>query len=284
MSNILDSTKGDFYLKGIRDGSIKQGLGIACRLDQNLRFKVGTFNIILGRSNVGKTDWIIWYLVCLSVKHKLRWLIFSSENSIGNIKQKIIQFKTGKGLKQLSEDEFNEANNWLSSKFQFFDTERLYTAYELLETFDELKDSYDGIMIDPYNSLIRTGNTHAHDYDYKVASEMRIFCQKFKKTIYIISHPVTDSLRKKHGKGHQYVGYPMPSDEADIEGGGKWISRADDFIVVHRYISTISSMKCLNHRCGNWPFSPSTKSAEPILITSRFPALNCGIFTVTLNI
>lgn len=231
----LNESYGDDYLTGIRNGTILPGLGIGCDLDNHLRYKEGNFNLIVGQSNVGKTDWIMWYLTALSVKHKLRWFIFSSENTIGNLKQKILQFRTGKKLKDLNDEDFNKANYWLKTKFMFVDTDKLYTAGQLLQVFENHKDEYDGIIIDPYNSLIKENGVNSHEYDYRIASEIRIFCRTNKKTVYIIAHAVTESLRKKHADG-EYKGFPKPPDSSDIEGGGKWVNRADDFIVIHRYV------------------------------------------------
>ena len=55
------------YLEDFHAGRIKQGLGIGCQLDDYLRFKPGSFNIILGHDNVGKTYWRTWYYLVLSV-------------------------------------------------------------------------------------------------------------------------------------------------------------------------------------------------------------------------
>jgi hypothetical protein len=50
------SKQGDSlqYLLDVRDGKIKQGLGLDCFLDEHLRFKPKQLNIILGHDNVGK--------------------------------------------------------------------------------------------------------------------------------------------------------------------------------------------------------------------------------------
>ena len=34
----------------------------------------------------------------------------------------------------------------------------------------------------------------------------------------------------------QYAGHPIPPMASDVEGGGKFVNRADDFIVIHRYV------------------------------------------------
>ncbi len=235
MAHLHNSTYADDYLKSVRNGTLEQGLGIGCRLDNYLRFKYGSFNLIMGQANVGKTDWIIWYMVALTNKHKINWLIFSSENSVGSLKTKIIQYWTGKDLSKLTDEEFNRANFKMNQYFKFIDTDVLYTADDLLKVFEENKDQFDGAIIDPYNSLLLPKMVNQHSYDYEMASKIRLFCKRFKKTIYILAHAVTESLRKTHDKSHRYAGLPQPPNEADIEGGGKWANRADDFIVIHRY-------------------------------------------------
>jgi hypothetical protein len=40
----------------------------------------------------------------------------------------------------------------------------------------------------------------------------------------------------KHGSESEYYGHPIPPMASDVEGGGKFVNRADDFIVIHRYI------------------------------------------------
>jgi len=237
MAHLHNSTFADDYLRAVRTGTIKQGLGIGCELDEHLRFKYGSFNIIMGQANVGKTDWVIWYMVALSVKHKLNWLIFSSENSVGSLKRKILQFWVGKDIDKLNDEEFNKANFKMNQYFKFVNTDILYTAAELLDLFEKNKDQIYGAIIDPYNSLSIPSNTNQHTYDYEVASKIRLFCQKNKKTVYMLAHAATESLRRTHDKAHRYSGLPMPPNEADIEGGGKWVNRADDFIVIHRYMA-----------------------------------------------
>lgn len=235
MAHLHNPTYADDYLKSVRNGTLEQGLGIGCRLDNYLRFKYGTFNLIMGQANVGKTDWIMWYMVALTNKHKINWLIFSSENSVGSLKRKIIQFWTGKDLDKLSDEEFNTINFKMNRYFKFINTDSLYSAQDLLNIFEQHKDEFDGAIIDPYNSLTIPDKINQHTYDYEIASKIRLFCKKSQKTVYIIAHAVTESLRRVHDKSHHYKGLPQPPNEADIEGGGKWANRADDFIVIHRY-------------------------------------------------
>ena len=61
---------------------------------------------------------------------------------------------------------------------------------------------YDGLLIDPYNSLVKDPallkSVGGHEYDYQVASEMRLFCKNNNVTIWLNAHAVTEALRRKH--------------------------------------------------------------------------------------
>ena len=50
-------------------------------------------------------------------------------------------------------------------------------AQKIKEVYD-----YDGLLIDPYNSLAKDAallrSVGGHEYDYQIASEMRLFCKK----------------------------------------------------------------------------------------------------------
>ena len=74
---IIDHRDNDKFLEQARLNKIPQGLGINNLLDNNLRFKKGSFNIILGHANVGKTYWVLWYFLALSKIHNKRHLIYS---------------------------------------------------------------------------------------------------------------------------------------------------------------------------------------------------------------
>ena len=79
---ILDIQSQLDIIHKIRKGDIKEGLGLGVKLfDQHFRFKE-EFGIFLGYSNVGKTHLVLYLMFLYSYRHKLRWLIYSSENEI----------------------------------------------------------------------------------------------------------------------------------------------------------------------------------------------------------
>jgi energy-coupling factor transporter ATP-binding protein EcfA2 len=230
-------------LKKVRSGQIKEGLKLGIKeIDEHFRFKHGNFNVILGHANVGKTTVILYLMLLYTIKHKTRWLVFSSENEPYSLIRKLVEFIEGKPINKIEEDAFNAKISYINDHFKFVDPNDLYTYKRVLELAQYVKDAwdYDGLMIDPYNSLMKDKDVlrglSGHEYDYQATSEMRIFCKKNNISIWLNTHAATEALRKKHGNTEHYAGHPIPPMASDVEGGGKFVNRADDFIVIHRYI------------------------------------------------
>ena len=51
-------------------------LGIP-EIDEYFRFKPSSFNIVLGHSNTGKTTIVLYLMLAYSIKHQIKWLVFS---------------------------------------------------------------------------------------------------------------------------------------------------------------------------------------------------------------
>jgi hypothetical protein len=240
---ILENSSGKDYLDSIRNGTFVYGLKIGCDLDNHLRYKQGSFNVMAGHANVGKTKFILYYYLCLAVKHKKKFLIFSSENSTGGIKRDLIQLHAAKKLEDLTEQQYEYHFNWIGEHFKFIDFESFYKVNNRFMNFrDVFKtalddcDYFDALVVDPYNSLATVEDIkgNAHERDYAIAQEFRMFCRINNKTIYLLAHGNTEALRKTYAKDHDFYRHPIPLMASDIEGGGKWVNRADDFIVIHR--------------------------------------------------
>lgn len=265
----------------IKYGRIKEGLKIGVpEIDEYLRFKKSNFNLIIGHANVGKTTIIIYLFVLWAIKHKLKFLIWSSENTPQSIVRKIIEFKMGLPIQEASEQQIADAINWCDFHFKVIDVEELYTYKQLMKEAELIKDAwdYDALLIDPYNSLSKdpklqklTGNSH--DYDYQVASEFRLFAKKQEVTVFLNAHGVTNALRQVHPNGHEYEGLPKPLSMGDVEGGGKWGNRSDDIICIHRYTghasdwmySVLSILKVKENETGGRP----TPFDEPIKLRMK---------------
>ena len=227
----------------IRSGNYKEGLKLDIpEIDEYLRFKPSNLNVILGHANVGKTTVVLYLMLQYTIKHRIKWLVFSSENEPHSLIKKLIEFLMNKPINIINEDDFDLAADFIYDHFKIVDASKLYSYKELLQFALVVKKQYNykGFMIDPYNSLVKDrvvmSGISGHEYDYEAMSEMRVFCKSHNISIWLNTHANTTALRMKHGSENEYYGHPIPPMASDVEGGGKFVNRADDFIVIHRYI------------------------------------------------
>ena len=193
---IHKDTAGLKHLRSIRDGSFKLGLGIDCDLDLHLRYKKTDFNVIAGHANVGKTLGVLYYFICLSIKHGIKHAIFSSENEIGGLKDDLISLYTGTLVKDLTEIEFEQAHYFVCEHFKFYDSDNFFIKQKRLMNFKDIIEvanelDINNLVIDPYNSLgkVDTIKGNTHEYDYQVMSELRMWCKNEKKSLYLFHIP-----------------------------------------------------------------------------------------------
>lgn len=239
---LIDFEKTVSTLRDVKSGKIKEGLKLGIdQIDEYLRFKPTNFNVILGHANVGKTSVILYLMLMYTIKHGLRWVVYSSENEAHSILRKMVEYMEQKPINKISEEAFNSRLKFIYDHFKIIDNEKMYSYVELLELCTAIKNAwhYDGLLIDPYNSLSKDQKIlkglGGHEYDYQATTEFRIFCKKHRVSIWLNTHANTTALRMVHRIDHQYGGHPIPPMASDVEGGGKFVNRADDFIVIHRY-------------------------------------------------
>jgi hypothetical protein len=230
-------------LNKIRTGEITEGKRIGIPdIDNYIRFKEGNFNVILGHANVGKTTVILYLMLLYAKRLNIRWLVFSSENEPHSVYRKLIEFLEQKPITQVTELEFSKQMDYINDYFKVIDNNNLYTYRQIVELATSYKKAWDykGLLIDPYNSLIKDPelmkSLGGHEYDYQATTEIRKFCKTYNVSTWLNTHANTNALRQKHPIGHEYAGHPIPPMASDVEGGGKFVNRADDFMVIHRYI------------------------------------------------
>jgi hypothetical protein len=249
---ILSSGHSSKYLTDFHNGNITQGLGLGIELDDYLRFKRGQMNIILGHDNVGKSFWTEWYFLALTTQHDLKWCVWMGENKSGQVMRDLIQFYSGKHFKDLTYNELRKYEIKLEHYFLFVDNSKLYNPNEMLDIFDKV--DVDGCFIDPFTGLDRN---MSHEANYKFLNDTRQFTNQTQKTIYISTHPTSESGRNgmNYPKGHEFEGHLMPPMKAHIEGGKPFLNRCDDMITIHRltkhesmYMSTMVEVEKIKDR------------------------------------
>ena len=231
---IVENKEGLDYLNKLRDGTLELGLGIGCALDKNLMFKRQQLVFNNGLDNVGKTYFMVWYMLCLTVKHNLTWTVYSTENSIAKIKRDLIHFLANENIVDLDEALYRHYFTYVSEHFKFISTENIYTFDEILDLFKQ--SSTDGYLIDPLTALINgTIKINKHETDNENMLKLRAWLNKNNKTVYINTHVSNEAARRRHPDGNEYEGLPHPRNKQDNEGGQKMANRADDFLTTHRY-------------------------------------------------
>ena len=283
-------------LNNIRTGNFKQGDGIGCDLDVHLRFKKTQFTVIAGHANTGKTTAILYYFLLLALKHDKNFMIFSSENDVWSIKDDLITFKTGQGIKGMDKEKLILENDWVNKHFKFLDGDAYFSKNKKLMNFRDIFQSTteayglhrfdpDALVIDPYNSLGRVddikGNTH--EYDYQVMAEFRTWCKLQGKALYLLAHGNTEALRKVYPRSHEFEGHTMPLQSADIEGGGKFVNRCDCFVVIHRMsghpeLWNQTEWRIMKNKVNKTGGKPTFKDNPVIMEMGRdFASFNCYI-------
>lgn len=220
------------YLLDFKEGKIQEGLGIGCDLDDYLRFKRKQLNIILGHDNVGKTYWINWYFLVLALKHGLKFCIWSGENQKGQIMRDLIQMYSSEPFRNLTTKQIQSYLGYLEQFFYFVDNSKLYKPLELLSIFES--SSCDVGLIDPFTGLDRE---MTYEGNYTFMNKAREFVNRTGTTIYINTHPNTESGRSGnlYTEG-EWKGHLKPPLKDHIEGGKAFLNRCDDMLVIHRLI------------------------------------------------
>lgn len=262
-SYVLPDDYENDILNDIRNHNIKQGYTFNdVQIDRWLRFNTREFWLNVGNPNVGKSFMMFYLLTLLAKTHGLKFLIYSQENDVNDIKQSIIQFWLKENLFGMNDIKFREGLILVSEHFKFVDPKKIFNYKELIEQAKMAGDSFDyhGFMIDPYNALKidRTLSRDigvGHEYHYEAASDLMNFSHN-NVSLILNCHTITEVQRGIDGNHDTKV--PLLSH---VEGGGKFTAKADVGTVMHRQIfnkdsydiTQIHVQKIRNKRKGGKP-------------------------------
>jgi len=169
----------------------------------------------------------------LSLTNNLKFILWSGENQHGQILRDMVQMYSGRPFKELSESEILTYSTYLEQSFTFIDNSKLYKPTELLEIF-RASDA-DACLIDPFTGLDREMN---YEGNYRFLNMARQFVNETGKTIFINTHPTSESGRNGnlYPEQHHWKGHLKPPLKDHIEGGKAFLNRCDDMFVIHRLI------------------------------------------------
>lgn len=230
------------YLQQVIEGTLPLGLTTGSpELDNNFLFKEGNLVLINGVDNTGKTSVILWLELLAAMYHGWKGVLFVSENSIGSVMRKLIQFYWGKQLRgnfAMTEKEFFIAKEFIENYFFIIKAqEDLFNYKDIINMVKKARQKTPDLnycMIDPYNSLkidlSGFSKLSTHEYHYEALSEIKAYGQQTNFGWFVNLHAVTGAARAKDGDKK----YPLAPRKEDTEGGQKFPNKADDFLTIHR--------------------------------------------------
>jgi replicative DNA helicase len=235
--SFISSDDEDFrWIDDYANGKIPVGLDTGDpELDKYFRYKK-EFTIVNGHSNVGKTTMALYLMVNSTIRHKWKWVVYSSENRTASLKMSLIQFAMNKPVSSMNHMERKRAYEWVGKYFTVISNKQVYSYSDIIVFLEKImkQQDVDAVFVDPYNSLkIDMGNSSigVHDYHYEAASEFLTFSTANNVAVWLNMHAVTEAQRRKGEDG-----LPVAPYAEDTEGGGKFVNRADCFITIHRKV------------------------------------------------
>ena len=85
--------------------------------------------------------------------------------------------------------------------------------------------------IDPFTGLNHNRRVNQYERNYLICNDIREFCNITKKSIYVMTHPMTESARRVYPDNH-LAGNIQPPRKSDVEGGQVFANRCDSFLLI----------------------------------------------------
>lgn len=200
-------------------------------MDDYFRWKFGNVILVTGYANWGKTTYIMFCMLVMSVEYGWKWAAFSPENYPANdFYDDIVEMYCGRWLDNMGEGDYKQACEFVSNHFFYVYPEDSHDINSIHEKFRYLvlKKGVQGVMIDPWNQLdhVQTKFQREDQYLSQQLKDVKRFALHNKLCYVIVAHPRTPT--KDTDKS-----YP-PVDAYDISGGSMWANKADEIISYYR--------------------------------------------------
>ena len=205
-------------------------------LDDIYKPMTGTFCVITGIPNHGKSAFLDQCLIKLAENHKWSFAIFSPEHSTSMHIRRLLQMYTGKSFDEglgnrMSKNEMVDALEFIHKHFYFIETKEAIPSIDLILNIAKsaiYKHGIKGLVIDPFNevSAIRSGNQREDEHIRDFISLCKRFTRIYEICCWVIAHPT--KLPKSQDGSY------TPPTAYDISGAAHWHNQADAVLTVHR--------------------------------------------------
>jgi twinkle protein len=250
---VLGSVKD--RMRQIKKHGVQKGFDIGIQpLADHFSFYKGWWNLYTGIPNSGKSEYVLFLMLCMSAKYGWKWAVFSPEHwPAEDFYTDVIEKFTGDRLDFIEDSDFEISMKFVEDHFYFvyFDAEdgnnAINSTDNVIESIKQLALSVgiDGFMIDPFNQLTKGSNEPSNErtdqYLERVLGKIDRLCKTHNFCGNIVAHPRT--IYKEQGE----LDYKCPT-AYQVSGGAMWYNKAYTITAVHR------------------PFNQSDKSNTSVII------------------
>lgn len=205
-------------------------------LDPHFRVVPGTFVVVSGIPNHGKSSFVDQLVVNLGDRHGWRTAIFSPEHSparhVARLAEKVIRMPFDVGPSpRMSERHVHEAIGWLRERVKFVASKDAVPTLDwLLERFRHcaIRHGINAIVIDPWNEVesSRARDVTETEFIGQAIQKLKRFAIAHEVTVFCVVHP---AKLKRDADGRE----PVPT-LYDLAGSAHWRNKADAGLVIHR--------------------------------------------------
>lgn len=228
--------------------------GVDCNIlemSENFSWMRGHQNCWTGFPNDGKTTFLLFMNVVMSLREGWKWVVWSPEMKSANyvdgkikvhyntLAYEMMAMITGKTpyrhvhekyhVPFMLDTELDLYKAWIEEHFIFLDPEKkdIKSMQILLERVFEAQ-GFDGIVIDPFKNIEKETNKREDQHLHDVFSEFKDFAVKTNTVMNWIAHPKSGVSRVDHN------GNLNPCNQYMLAGGAAWDNSMDGIYSIQR--------------------------------------------------
>lgn len=229
----------DYYsqVMNIYKGNIQKPISTGFpNLDQIYKVMAGTFQLVTGIPNHGKSNFLDQLLLNLSRQHNWKMAMFSPEHSaslhIRRLLEKVNEKPFDEGSNErMTEAELKSGMEFLNERFFFIENKDAVPDIDwVLEkaTAACVRHGINGVVVDPFNKIAqnRAASVREDEHIRDVIAKCQKFCSSHNVTFWMVAHP-HKLYRSESGS------YNAPS-LYEVAGSAHWNNMCDIGMVIHR--------------------------------------------------
>ncbi len=221
----------------IYTGNIQKPISTGFKsLDEIYKVMAGTFQLVTGIPNHGKSNFLDQLLLNLAKNANWKMAVFSPEHSaslhIRRLLEKVNQKPFDEGMtERMTEDELRSGIEFLNDRFFFIENKDAVPDIDwVLEkaTAACVRHGINGVVVDPFNKIAqnRAASVREDEHIRDVIAKCQKFCSSHNVTFWMVAHP--------HKLHRSESGSYNPPSLYEVAGSAHWNNMCDVGMVIHR--------------------------------------------------